>query len=132
VFSQSRATITWGLAVLFTALSVAHEALHCLPGCGHGVMVAGRLVYIGVLQPGGAFVSDGYEPAIGRPKGESPAILGDGQCAICSHFSQGQSPITVVHFVLELPYAQELPPTGSPSRRLPPLLAFHSRAPPLA
>ncbi|MGO8752541.1 MAG: hypothetical protein ACLQNE_41915 [Thermoguttaceae bacterium] len=128
--SQSRAIITWVLAVLFTALSVAHEALHCLPGCGHGLLVAGQLVYIGVLQPDGAFVSSGYEPAIRRPMGESPPILSDGQCAICSHFLQGQSPTTAVHFVVELPYAQELPPSGTPCCHLPPLLAFHSRAPP--
>ncbi len=131
MFFRHRGILTWAFAVFFTALSVAHDALHCLPGCGHGVLVQGRLVYIGLRKSDAALFSPRHELAVGRPKGQPLLILAEGQCPICSHFSLSQAPTTGVLFILDSPLIQDLPVSGDPSFRLPGVAAFQSRAPPL-
>ena len=132
MFSQGRVIVTWALAILFAGLTVAGEALHWLPGCAHGVMIFGRVLYVGVARTEGPYLVCDDGPALSRPTGPQLPILGEGQCPICSHFSHAQSPAAIVHFVLELPLAEKLPVVGAPSFHCSCVPGFHSRAPPLA
>ena len=128
----ARAKLTWLLAAVLTVISGAGEGLHLLPGCGHAVEIPGGLLYLGIDRPAEPLSSGDGSPTCGSPEGDSPPILDEDECAICSVCAKSPSHAGVVQFAFVLPVAQSLPEVAPGDIYIRTAESFDARAPPAA
>jgi hypothetical protein len=128
----ARAKLTWLLATVLTVMAGAGEGLHLLPGCGHAVEIPGGLLYLGIDAPEEPLSSRDGNPTCGSPEGDSPLILDEDECAICSVCAQSQSRAKAVQFVFVLLVAQSVPEVAPGDIYIRTAESFDARAPPAA
>jgi len=126
----------WLLIATSAILAGAGEALHCLPGCGHGVRVGEVVLLLGVRVPRDHRVTDDLSdvdrPHVDRPSGQDIPVYGEDKCAICSTVRQTCSSGDFPLFFLVMPLMHDVPvivlcEAVPASSRL-----FQGRAPPVA
>jgi len=128
--SPARATTAWLLIAVFGIVAGVGEGLHFLPGCGHAIELPGGLIYFGISLPRGAPLPDGRTPAVKEPDGESPLVLDEDECAICSLCAQGQSTVKAMDCLPALSLGQDLPGIAQRTFVARVAGAFNARAPP--
>lgn len=123
--------IAWLLVAAVTLVAGVGEALHGIPGCGHGIEIGDRIVLLGISVPSHLQVIDAW-PHLEQTEGPEIPIYGEGECVICSALGQTSTSADSIPFTLVLPWLHDLPaavlleiPTGNG-------LSFHARAPPIS
>jgi len=97
----------WLLIAILAIVAGVGEALHWIPGCGHGVPVGNRIVLLGIALPGAEAPTDGL-PHVDR-QGQSIPVYDEDQCAICSAVASRFSKSAPVQLILAMPLVHELP-----------------------
>lgn len=97
------------LLLLATLMLVAGggEALHSLPGCGHGVWVGDRVILLGISSTGPARTDDG-KTHVDRPADQEIPILDPAECVICSVVGQFHAPGGFHPVAVDTPLAGDL------------------------
>ncbi|NLE39505.1 MAG: hypothetical protein GX621_15900 [Pirellulaceae bacterium] len=120
----------WFSLLVLGAISFLGEGLHCLPGCGHNILLPGGIISVGL----GDRTEGGSTPdPVGRvaaSRGSEPRVLAPDDCTICSLLAAAKQAARPVFFsatsglVTSTISGRALSP---PAARV---LSFDARAPP--
>ncbi len=126
-----RRTAAWILAALLTLVAGLGEALHWLPGLGHGIVVGERVLLLG-LPPAGP--REAFGPRVccaGAPCGTSVPVLDEDDCPICQVLSNNfESDAAAAMPAVDLVAGQPIDPPALNARLAP--VVYHARGPPLS
>ncbi len=125
-----RRTAAWTLAALLAIVAGLGEALHGLPGLGHGVIVGDRVLVLGDAPPDarGGFAARAC--CTGAPCGTSLPVYDEDECPICQILGASFAPAAPLLLPALDAVAEPLvADTVAAASRTP--AVYHARAPPL-
>ena len=122
--------IAWLLIATLSIVAGIGEALHSIPGCGHGVLVGDQVVILGISLPCCPRESDG-QPHFERANDFDIPIYSEAQCAICSVVGQSCTSADCVPYVGVMPLLHDLVAVVLRDTSVTTTRSFQARAPPL-
>lgn len=122
--------LKWLVAAVFAAVAVGGQALHDLPGCGHGLCGLASHAKGHACCSGhhGHHDCDDEQPASGGSESHSTGA----DCLICKFFSQGKILEAPSVTVEALPLVAAVSPVRQAFYPIANALAFDARGPPAA
>ena len=132
MFRTSYRPVAWLLITTLLIVTGGGEALHFIPGYGHGVQFGDIVVVLGINthQECDDQTADGQRH-LKRPDGDGIPVYGGDQCAICSVVGQSCTSTEHTQFVLVMPLVHDLPAVVSSDTIAAAARLFQARAPPL-